>query len=90
MFQDFEISLAPAARWMKFSVDYTAPLARKVDGVLGLEVSATAATSRVRWGLRRSLASWRSFKGARRAHSDAGQCVAQRRRPAQLPKFGGA
>ena len=24
---------------MKFSVDYTAPLARKVDGFLGLEVS---------------------------------------------------
>ena len=38
-FQDFEIGLAPAAREMKFSVDYTAPLARKVDGFLGLEVS---------------------------------------------------
>ena len=39
MSQDFEIGLAPAARWMKFSVDYTAPLARKADGFLGLEVS---------------------------------------------------
>lgn len=39
VFQDFEIGLAPAAREMNFSVDYTAPLARKVDGFLGLEVS---------------------------------------------------
>jgi hypothetical protein len=39
VFQDFAIGLAPAARWIKFLVDYTAPLVHKVDGFLGLEVS---------------------------------------------------